>query len=561
MHELTITGPCPARRMILNEGVHLIGRLPSSDIQLDGDGISREHARIEVHGAEAVVLDQGSMNGTLVGGEVVDRRRLEDGDAISVGRYRLLYRRSEGPADLTEVADAPEANQLVPVRPAAEAGRKSRPRDEAESAKEPREARAPRVSAQSSLSESAAAEGSRRRGPSEDAATTQPEVRRSRPEPRLGLGLATAEPHRSERSTPVAEPRRLRLNFKARLAAALLGIVLLAVVLIGLGVITAAEDDMAAEAQSRARTLVYLLAEMNAEKLHSGEAGLITEPLTGEVGVRRALILDETGHVVAPEALHGRSEPVLEAAAHSDDYLRQITPDGAILSAPIRSGGRRYGTAVLDFSVAYLKDKTGHMGVLALLLGTFIGGVALLCAAVLDRLAHRPFAVLASEIDLVLKGNLRGEVPMTTDKKANQLCEALNRLIQRAGERLRSGEEPRAPVEAARRGSLEALREMGEILPVGLLGVAEDGRLMLWNEAAVDLLGSDLPSGGSPHLLDAFSLSPHLGSLAALLRESRQSPDKPIAQRFGGGSAVEAQARTLALDGERLTLIALERIA
>src|SRR5687767_1419212 len=90
MHELTITGPSPARRMLLTDGVHLIGRLPENEIHLDGEGISREHAKIEVHGAEAVVVDLDSLNGTLIDGQLVKKRRLADGDVLSIGKFRLL---------------------------------------------------------------------------------------------------------------------------------------------------------------------------------------------------------------------------------------------------------------------------------------------------------------------------------------------------------------------------------------------------------------------------------------------------------------------------------------
>jgi len=559
MHELTITGPCPARRMILDEGVHLIGRLPESDISLGGDGISREHARIEVHGGEAIVVDQGSMNGTQVEGKNVERHRLEDGDVIGIGRYRLLYRRSEDPADLTEIADPVEEDKLVPLRPEPGAGRKGRTA--------PRSSDRLEAAGAATLRESrSGGEPSRPRDP-EEAPAAEPELRRasgrSRPQPRLGLGLALAQQHESEpqpEPAPASEPavRRLRVNFKARLALVLLGLVFLSVILIGFGVLTTAEEMMAGEAQSRARTLTYLMAEMNAEKLHSGETRLVTEPFLGEVGVSRALILDEAGHVLAPEALRGQSDPAFEVAARSDDYLRQITPGGALLSVPIRAAGRRYGTAVLDFSIAYLKAKSGHMGTLTLLLGLFVAAVALLCTGILERVAHRPFATLASEVDLVVKGDLRSEVPLTTDSKANQLCEALNRLIQRAGERLQGRVEASSPAPPRGTGAMAVLTELGELLPLGLLGVAEDGRIALCNEAAADLLGCDVPSGRAPHLLDAFSMSPQLGGLAALLKESRQAPDKPLDQRLGGARGLQAHARTLSVDAEPLTLIALE---
>jgi PAS domain-containing protein len=556
MHELTITGPCPARRMILDEGMHLIGRMPTCEIHLEGEGISREHARIEVQGPEAVVLDQGSTNGTQVAGQPIDRHRLEDGDVIGVGRYRLLYRRAVDPADLTEV-DVPGAPVQVPAQPPApnRGGEVRLQRQGADRGEEPAER------AHSAAGPSNLPERERSWPPQPVAAASAPsESRRSarRPRRELRLGLAAPEPSQPD---PAPVPgRRLRINFRARLAVALLGLVLLSVVLIGFGLITRAEELMATEAQSRARTLTYLLAEMNAEKLRGGDLRLITELMTSELGVRRALLLDEVGRVLAPAALRGQTDAALQAAAGSNEYLRQITPDGALLSVPIRSGGRRYGTAVLDFSVGYLKQESAQMGLLAILLGLFVGAVALLGAGVLERLAQRPFAALASEVDVVLKGDLRGEVPLTTDGRANQLCEALNRLIRRAGEKLASRVEASGAASGRTDSAVGALSELAELLPVGVLGVGEDGQLLLCNDATADLLGCDVQAGRTPHLLDAFSRSPQLGGLMALLKESRQAPDKTWVQRLDGTGGLEARARTLPADGRRLTLIVLEPV-
>ena len=67
----------------------LLGR-GSVDIRLDDSHVSREHASLEVYGANCVLLkDLGSTNGTLVNGKRIKVAELEDGDTIELGTSRL----------------------------------------------------------------------------------------------------------------------------------------------------------------------------------------------------------------------------------------------------------------------------------------------------------------------------------------------------------------------------------------------------------------------------------------------------------------------------------------
>jgi diguanylate cyclase (GGDEF)-like protein len=68
----------------------VIGRSKSADLRLLDDGVSRSHARIARAGADWVVSDLGSRNGSFVNGERVERRVLEEGDRIQLGRHAIL---------------------------------------------------------------------------------------------------------------------------------------------------------------------------------------------------------------------------------------------------------------------------------------------------------------------------------------------------------------------------------------------------------------------------------------------------------------------------------------
>jgi pSer/pThr/pTyr-binding forkhead associated (FHA) protein len=70
-----------------------IGRRDGNDVPLPWDGqVSRVHAALERIGGDWIVSDASSHNGTFVNGERLrGRRRLRDGDAISVGDTLLSF--------------------------------------------------------------------------------------------------------------------------------------------------------------------------------------------------------------------------------------------------------------------------------------------------------------------------------------------------------------------------------------------------------------------------------------------------------------------------------------
>jgi pSer/pThr/pTyr-binding forkhead associated (FHA) protein len=84
-------GPDQGARYLLDHDVNIAGRHPDSDIFLDDVTVSRQHAefRRTPHGFE--VRDLGSLNGTYVAGQLVDRAALIDGIEVLVGKFRLTY--------------------------------------------------------------------------------------------------------------------------------------------------------------------------------------------------------------------------------------------------------------------------------------------------------------------------------------------------------------------------------------------------------------------------------------------------------------------------------------
>lgn len=98
-----------------------IGRRPGNEIALPWDDeVSRVHAALERAGVDWLVVDDGlSRNGTWVNGERVSgRRRLRDGDVISVGATALAFVDPDGSqSDPTATAAGPHVGaRLSPAQ-------------------------------------------------------------------------------------------------------------------------------------------------------------------------------------------------------------------------------------------------------------------------------------------------------------------------------------------------------------------------------------------------------------------------------------------------------------
>jgi len=75
----------------LSEVLTRLGRHPDSEISLDDITVSRRHAEIERTPEGHVVSDAGSLNGTYVNQERVDRMLLRHGDELQIGKFRLVF--------------------------------------------------------------------------------------------------------------------------------------------------------------------------------------------------------------------------------------------------------------------------------------------------------------------------------------------------------------------------------------------------------------------------------------------------------------------------------------
>jgi pSer/pThr/pTyr-binding forkhead associated (FHA) protein len=84
-------GPGSGSRFLLDQDVISAGRHPESEIFLDDVTVSRRHAEFHRQGDSFTVSDVGSLNGTYVNRDRIDRVRLNDGDEVQIGKFRLVF--------------------------------------------------------------------------------------------------------------------------------------------------------------------------------------------------------------------------------------------------------------------------------------------------------------------------------------------------------------------------------------------------------------------------------------------------------------------------------------
>lgn len=88
---IVLSGSRLGQRALLDCDVFVIGRSTGAGLQLDGDAVSRIHARIARRDGSYFLEDAGSTNGSFVNYVRVSQRELKDGDEIQIGHNLLKF--------------------------------------------------------------------------------------------------------------------------------------------------------------------------------------------------------------------------------------------------------------------------------------------------------------------------------------------------------------------------------------------------------------------------------------------------------------------------------------
>jgi hypothetical protein len=87
---LCLTADAP-KRFPLTQNAITIGRGPHCELQIVTHFVSREHARLTLHGGSAFIEDLGSRNGVFVNSVRVDRHPLQHGDLLTIGETQFRF--------------------------------------------------------------------------------------------------------------------------------------------------------------------------------------------------------------------------------------------------------------------------------------------------------------------------------------------------------------------------------------------------------------------------------------------------------------------------------------
>jgi len=87
---VVLAGMSRGQMFKLDQSRAIIGRGADVRIRLSDEGISREHAAIQMKGDKVTVEDMGSTNGTFCNGARITTRELGDGDKIMLGSTTIL---------------------------------------------------------------------------------------------------------------------------------------------------------------------------------------------------------------------------------------------------------------------------------------------------------------------------------------------------------------------------------------------------------------------------------------------------------------------------------------
>ena len=92
-------GPDAGRQVPLSPGTAYIGRGRGCEVQVGDASVSRRHAKLLITDV-AEVIDLGSSNGVIIGGEQVDRALLKSGDRFQLGETEIEIRMLAGATGL-----------------------------------------------------------------------------------------------------------------------------------------------------------------------------------------------------------------------------------------------------------------------------------------------------------------------------------------------------------------------------------------------------------------------------------------------------------------------------
>ena len=99
----------------LQQGATFIGSDPECAVHIDSLAVEPKHARVEVHGQDAILFDLNTSEGTFINQEKITEHKLKDNELIRVGKHTLQYNFEE-----VSQLDANESSTSIDIHPVME---------------------------------------------------------------------------------------------------------------------------------------------------------------------------------------------------------------------------------------------------------------------------------------------------------------------------------------------------------------------------------------------------------------------------------------------------------
>lgn len=484
-----------AEREVLLVGTVTVGRSPSCEVSSPDPRLSRTHAAFEVVGADVMVRDLESRNGTRVNGATIQEHRLVVSDTVEVGPFLLRLVEIAGPAAAAAPPGASSDNEAtVLLAPRARRGSGA---PEAAGSLRPAGAAAPGASASNPPPPGFPATPA----PADTSIPTRRQVRVPVPAAPPAPGPAPAPPTPSAPLTSPAPPRpgpaaSAELTFARATVLWVLPVALISF-LSGLAPDLLRPDERAPLLQAHYSALAVSAAELvRASREPALPLDSVTSALRRHVGVVTARILEADGRVLAPMNEAGTRLTLAPLAGPAPRVVDTAASGIVDLHVAATTGDGRAVVVALTVNPAGIHPApTGSVVGTVLLLACL--GAAWLVAQRLTQATDARLSRLGEEVELMTTRQVNvGRDPFGL-RGGQRILDAVTFALSPAGRR--SGEPPSA---APRSSSAKAFD--GPTPATATLEADAGFRIVAADAGCESLLGLAPGAARGLHLIDAL---------------------------------------------------------